>query len=121
MLTKLFNLFWRFRKRYETQWVEDLPDCPKKNTVYIIGGREHPFYAAVACPRKKCRKLIHLGISLQMQTRWRVTEHEDGTLSLFPSVFVIDSSCHCHYWFRNGRIEWCDAPPLFVPRENTHG
>ena len=117
MLTKILNLVERIRK-YETLWVEDLPDYPKKDTVYIVGGRKYPFYAAVACPRKKCQKVIHLGISPRMKTKWRVTEHENGTISLFPSVAVTDSPCGCHYWFRKGHIVWCDMPSLFVPEEN---
>ena len=35
---------------------------PEKNTVYIIGGRKHPFYAAVSCPRQHCRQIIHLDV-----------------------------------------------------------
>jgi len=120
MAAKILNWFERFRK-YSTQWVEDLPDAPMRNTVYIIGGREHPFYAAVVCPRKKCAKVIHLGISPEIPQRWKMTEHGDGTVSLSPSISIIDSPCKCHYFFRKGRIEWCDAPPLFVPEQNRRG
>jgi len=120
MATKILNWIEKFRK-YSTQWVEDLPDSPMRNTVYIIGGREHPFYAAVVCPRKKCRKVIHLGISPESSERWKMTEHNDGTISLSPSVAVIDSPCKCHYVFRKGHNVWCEIPPLFIPEQNREG
>lgn len=117
MAAKILNWLQKFRK-YSTQWVEDLPDFPVKNTVYIIGGRKHPFYAAVVCPRKKCKKVIHLAISPEVSKRWTMTEHKDGAISLSPSISVINSPCRCHYFLRKGRIVWCEFPPLFVPKQN---
>ena len=110
------NLFERLRQ-YKTEWVEDLPEQTDKNTIYMIGGHEHPFYAAVTCPRKKCKKIIHLEISQQFKKRWSVKE-KNGAVSLNPSVYVVDSSCKCHYWIKNGHIVWHSLPPLFVPKSN---
>ncbi len=117
MMTYILNLFERFR-RYKTQWVEDLPDNPERNTIYIIGGRQHPFHAAVVCPRKKCSKVIHLEISPESKKRWEVTEHKDKTISLSPSIHAINLPCNCHYWIKKGRIVWYDMPTLLVPKEN---
>ena len=117
MIRRLLNVVERFRP-YRSEWVEDLPDLPRDRTVYIIGGREHPFHAAIVCPRSACRQVIHLDISHQVSRRWRMTEHEDGRISLAPSVHVTDLPCKCHYWMRKGTIMWSDVPPLFVPREN---
>ena len=111
MITGILNLFERFR-RYETQWVEDLPNNPERNTVYIIGGRKHPFHAAVVCRRKKCGEVIHLDISPESERRWEVTEHKNKTISLSPSICVTNLPCNCHYWIRRGRIVWCDIPSL---------
>jgi len=117
MITKILNLFEHFRK-YKTAWVEDLPDNPEQRTVYIIGGREHPFYAAVVCPRKKCAEVVHLEISADARRKWKVFEHRDKTVSLNPSIHVTTLPCRCHYWIRQGRIVWCERPSLFVPRTN---
>lgn len=116
-LVRILNFFERTRK-YKTKWVEDLPEILEKNTVYIIGGREHPFYAAVTCPRKNCKKTIHLEIAADFKKRWKFQEHGDGTLSLNPSIHIADSPCGCHYWIKKGCVVWCDIPPLFVPEEN---
>lgn len=111
------NFFERFR-RYRTQWVEDLPETPERSTVYIVGGREHPYYAAVVCPRKKCRKVVHLEISQEFKKKWKVVENQDGTVTLSPSVYVTDSSCKCHYWIKKGKIVWAELPSFSVPKEN---
>ena len=113
----IFNLL-ASRRRYRTEWVEDLPDDVQRETVYIIGGRRHPFYAAVVCPRRACRQVIHLDLSHGVEKRWRMNEHADGSISLTPSVQVTAMRCGCHYWFRKGRIRWAAAPRLAVPREN---
>ena len=119
MIRWLFNFWARFHP-YRTEWVEDLPDNPQKNTVYIVGGREHPFYAAVACPRKVCQQVIHLDVSPKVTERWRIMEHSNGRISLAPSVHVTGLPCRCHYWLRRGRIVWSEAPSVFVPEGNRY-
>lgn len=118
---KIIRNFWeRWKPPYRTEWVEDLPEKPRKRTVYIIGGRKHPFYAAVVCPRKGCGHVAHLGLSKQFSRdkRWRVFEGGDGAISLFPSVHVTGLECGCHYWLRNGKIEWSENPSFKVPKKN---
>lgn len=117
LLTKVWNLFERFRC-YRTQWIEDLPETPERNTIYVVGGREYPYYAVVVCPRRKCRKAIHLEISPEFKRRWKFRENRNGTLSLSPSIHVTDSSCRCHYWIKNGKVVWAAFPSILVPAEN---
>ena len=117
MLIKLLNFFERGRK-YKTMWVEDLPDNPERNCVYIIGGRKYPYYAAVVCPRKKCKNVVHLEISPEFQHRWKFKEHHDGSITLSPSIHVTELPCKCHYWIEWGRVIWAEWPSLFVPKSN---
>ena len=117
MLTKLLNLFER-RRKYQTHWVEDLPESPEKDTVYVIGGRNYPYYAAVACPRKSCVNIVHLEISTEFKERWKLYEHHDGSVSLSPSIHVINAPCGCHYFLRKGKIIWSEFPRIFVPNVN---
>ena len=117
MIKWFFNLLARF-SLYSTKWVEDLPDNPCQKTVYIIGGRKHPFYAAIVCPRKACQQVVHLDLSPGANERWSITEHLDGLISISPSIHVTRLPCQCHYWLRRGRIVWSEAPKLFVPEVN---
>ena len=107
-----------FLHPYGTEWVEDPPEEIRRNTVYVVGGREHPFQAGVACPRKRCKHVIYLDIAPEITRRWSLTEHDDGRVSLSPSVHVTGLPCRCHYWIKRGRICWSEAPRLRVPREN---
>ena len=117
MIVSILNALERLR-RYKTQWVEDLPDDPERNTIYIIGGKQYPFYAAVVCPRKKCKEVVHLDVHDESGKRWRITEHEDKTITLHPSIYVTGLPCKCHYWIRQGRVVWHKLPTVLVPEEN---
>lgn len=117
MIKLIFNLIARCR-RYRTLWVENLPEKVAPQTVYILGGRDHPFYAAVVCPRRPCRQVIHLDLSPQVEKPWRLIEHRDGSISLAPSVHATAMPCRCHYWLRGGCIVWAERPPFLVPKEN---
>lgn len=117
MIKWLANLAARYQP-YRTEWVEDPPDEPRPRTVYVVGGRRHPFYTVVACPRRACRQVFNLDVSPEVKPRWRIKEHSDGTLSLHPSIRVTGLPCKCHYWLRSGRVVWSEAPKVFVPRRN---
>lgn len=113
----LFNQLARFHP-YRVDWVEDLPEHVTRDTIYIIGGKRHPFQAAIVCPRRRCRQIIYLDISPDLQNRWLVIEHPSGEISLHPSVHVTRRRCKCHYWVRRGRICWSETPRIWVPKEN---
>ena len=115
----VFNLWARLHP-YVTEWVEDLPDEPNENTIYIIGGRQYPFYAAIACPRRSCKHIIHLDLSPQVKRRWRFVEHGGGEITLTPSIHVTGLPCRCHFWMVRSRIVWSERPPLVVPEANRH-
>lgn len=117
MIKWLANALARFQP-YRTEWVEDPPDDPQPRTVYVVGGRRHPFSAVVPCPRRACRQSANLDVAPDVKPRWRFLEHTDGTLSLHPSIHVTALPCKCHYWLRRGRVVWHKSPTLFVPRRN---
>lgn len=103
-LNKIFNFF---QYTYRTVWIEDLPEKLKKKTMYIVGGEKHPFQAVFLCP-KSCGKRMTLNISTQHNKwdRWNLTKHKNGTISLYPSIWMRSFDCNCHYWFKEGRIIW---------------
>ncbi len=117
MIKWLFNC-WAKLHPYRTEWVEDLPDCTSKDTVYVVGGRKYPFQAVLVCPRRACKQLVHLDVSPDIKGYWKLTEHSRGELSLYPSVHVTGLRCKCHYWLMRGRIRWSETPVILVPREN---
>ena len=104
----IFRKYYYWQPKYKTMWVDDIPSQVKGKIIYILGGREHSSQAVMRCPRK-CDKHIYLHISKQHSKRWDFMENEDGSISLSPSILVQDK-CKCHYWFKNGKIIWCELP-----------
>ena len=94
--------------RYTAQWIEDLPATPATGVVYVIGGREYPYWAAMACPSGKCSEILHLGISDHHKDdeRWTVQEHENESVSLSPSVNCLGLPCKCHFTLTARGIKW---------------
>ena len=112
IIVRVVNFFALRVRPYQTEWVEDLPEKPRKKFMYIIGGRKYPFAAEFFCPLG-CGDIISLDISPKLQKKWNVTEHQDGNVTLSPSVWCT-AECRCHFWIRKGRIIWCEAPPFWI-------
>ena len=106
------------RKRYKTQWVDDLPDNPREDTIYVVGGREYPYRVVMVCPNSRCDHLVYLDVSPDADIRWRISEHDDGSLSLSPSIFLTKLPCRSHYWVRMGEVFW--TPPPWLNRLRKH-
>lgn len=84
---------------------EALPEQLDQRIVYIV--REDGFdeQAALLCPCG-CGCILHMNLLPDECPCWRVTQNMDGTVTLYPSVWR-KKDCGSHFWFRNGRIQWC--------------
>ena len=85
--------------------VEDLPDKMQRSRVYVAGEGEHVWAAAMLCPCG-CDDRIELNLLPQVRPRWEIQEHDDGTVSLHPSVWR-QKGCKSHFVLNHGRIRWC--------------
>jgi hypothetical protein len=90
--------------RYAATSVEDLPDEPEHRIVYLIGDIGTPWSAALVCPCG-CKELIQLSLVRNDNPRWRYRWHDDGTVSLDPSVWRT-KGCRSHFHIRGGRVVW---------------
>ena len=91
---------------YRTEIVEaDLPNALRRRTLYIV--REDGFdeQAALMCPCG-CRRVLHMNLIPDERPCWQVTQHNDGTATLYPSVWR-KGDCGSHFWLRQGQIQWC--------------
>lgn len=86
--------------------VEELPDTLDPKLVYLVGENDHLWFAALICPCG-CGETIQLSCLADARPRWRATVHEDGSVSLQPSVNRV-KGCLSHFFLRHGFIEWCD-------------
>ena len=106
LLAFLFG--WLRRRKeppfYRGQHVADLPDKLAPGIVYIVGAHGHDWSAAMLCPGG-CGKTLEMNLLPDAKPVWTVTEHDDRTVSLRPSVWL-RTGCACHFVLNGGRIRW---------------
>lgn len=80
----------------------DLPEDLHPRRVYLLGAT--PKWALLDCPCGRGHT-IELNLANPVRTRWRFTTNRDGHPSIHPSIDY-QGQPHCHYWLREGRIDW---------------
>jgi hypothetical protein len=92
---------------YATRIVEEaLPKKLRRRTIYVV--QEDGFQeGGNALPLR-----VWLGFAMNLlrdeRPCWNVIYHENGTVTLHPSVWR-KKDCGSHFWFRRGRVDWCRA------------
>ena len=95
---------WRSRK-YRYVVTEEIPDALRTGKVYIAGEGDNVWVASMICPCG-CKEVIELNLLPQARPRWEVSRHQDGTVSLSPSIWR-KRGCQSHFWLRDGEVTWC--------------
>ena len=97
---------WRdwFVPPYQTNYVEELPEILNRKAIYIIEGEGFIEHATLLCPCG-CGAPLHMNLIPDERPCWFVTEHNNGTVSLEPSVWR-QKGCKSHFFFIRGRIQW---------------
>jgi hypothetical protein len=102
-LAGLFSRWWSFR--YHTVLVEgELPRHLRSKAIYVVQEDGYLEQATMVCPCG-CGSVLHMNLLEDERPCWRVTQHPDGTATLFPSVWR-KRGCRSHFWLRHGRVEW---------------
>jgi hypothetical protein len=92
---------------HRTETVEDrLPQQLRRRTLYILQEDGIQEQAAMLCPCG-CKRVLHMNLLRDERLCWQLTRHADGTATLHPSVWR-KKDCRSHFWFRRGRVQWCD-------------
>lgn len=96
---------WRKPELFHAIRVDELPERLEKAKVYLAGEGDNFWAAAMICPCG-CSDVIELNLLRQARPCWSVQEHNDGTITLVPSVWR-QKGCRSHFLLRRGRIDWC--------------
>ena len=91
---------------YRVQRVEDLPARLKRKILYVVVEGETQIHASMACPRGRCGDAINLNLLPDDHPVWSLEVNGSGWPSTRPSIWR-RTSCGCHFWIRNGKIDWC--------------
>ncbi len=97
---------FHWKSRYRVVFVEDLPDRLGRKSLYVVGERACPHYAAMACPNRRCATILTMNLLPDDHPQWRLAVSQQGVPTLAPSVWR-RTGCGCHFFLREGRIDWC--------------
>lgn len=82
---------------------DQVPRRLPRNGAVLVGSRVYPKWIAFDCP---CRTGHRILLNLD-RARWPCwSTPADRTLSLVPSVDSDEAERRCHYFIRDGHIEW---------------
>ncbi|WP_052090605.1 DUF6527 family protein [Desulfosporosinus sp. HMP52] len=90
---------------YKTLRIEELPDKMEANTIYVLGEGNYNWSVGMICPCG-CGNILHMSLHKEGRPHWKIIWHNDGTVSLSPSVNRL-VGCKSHFFFERGRVRWC--------------
>lgn len=82
---------------------DEVPHSLPRNGAALVGSQAYPKWLAFDCP---CRTGHRIMISLDRNRRPHWTVSDAARLSVRPSVDYQTAKQRCHYFVRNGRIDW---------------
>jgi hypothetical protein len=104
----LCRLRWfGWRPTYRLNIVEDLPDRPRRDVLYVVAEGGYPLHASMACPRGRCATVLNMNLAPDEAPRWSLAVDDKGAPTLAPSVWR-KRDCGCHFFLCQGRLDWCD-------------
>jgi len=110
---QLLGFFKQLEGTYTKQYVSDLPDHIDSKTLYIAGEGKYKWFVAMKCPCG-CEETIQLSLEKDSSPRWHLSEHFDGTVSLYPSIWR-NKRCLSHFWIKRSTINWCAGTGKILP------
>jgi hypothetical protein len=105
---------WWARRRRQTRFEgvavcashEDPSEEIRARKLVLVGTADRPKWLRFACPCR-CGEMLSLNLMAGHRPRWAVKAHDDGTISVSPSVDA--TACGSHFWIRGNRIDWCST------------
>lgn len=97
--------FWRWRIIGTVESADEVPERLPRNGAVIVGNERFPKWLAFDCPCRQGHRIM-LNTDHGRRPAWRVAVTPKGHLSVSPSVDFVGDRFRCHYFIREGRIEW---------------
>lgn len=97
--------FWRWRVIGRVESADEVPERLPRNAGVIVGDERFPKWLAFDCPCRKGHRIL-LNADRSRRPAWRIAVSAAGRLSVSPSVDFVGNGTRCHYFIREGRVEW---------------
>lgn len=98
------SLFFPATSIYKYEACEGLPKALQKYKVYVLGGTQNPWMAAMLCPCG-CNDILHMNLLTSNRPNWKVTISTNSSVSFHPSLWR-KSACKSHFFLKNGKVNW---------------
>lgn len=82
---------------------DEIPLRLPRNGIVLVGTRERPKWFAFDCPCRTGHRIM-INMDRANAPHWKVSGN--SKLTLWPSIDYRTSARRCHYFIRNGRIDW---------------
>lgn len=96
---------WRWRVIGIVDSADEIPEKLPRNAAVIVGDERFVKWLAFDCPCRQGHRIM-LNADRSRRPAWRVAVSRNGHLTVAPSVDFDGGSFRCHYFIREGRIEW---------------
>lgn len=93
-----------YRKHFSLLNVEEIPEDIKENELYHVGEGEYKWLLVFKCPCG-CREVVQLNLLKEASPSWRVKIHEDGDVSVYPSISR-HIKCKSHFNITKNSVRW---------------
>ena len=103
-LRSWWNWLWGRPTALRTVRESDVPEQLATGVLYLVGEAEHLWFAAFLCPCG-CGESIQLSLLTDSRPRWQVEEHDNGTVTVKPSVWRT-KGCKSHFYLQRSLVVW---------------
>jgi hypothetical protein len=81
------------------------PDRIKPRKILVVGDLHIQKWACFRCPGG-CGEIVKLSLNQKRTPCWSIRVDEFDRPTISPSIRQTND-CRCHFWIREGRVEWC--------------
>ncbi len=93
-----------YKKYYLFSSVDEIPEEIRENMLYHIGEGKFKWLLVFKCPCG-CKDVIQLNLLPEARPGWRVKFHDDGDVSVYPSVNR-QINCKSHFNITKNSVRW---------------
>ncbi|WP_271528072.1 DUF6527 family protein [Bradyrhizobium sp. CCBAU 25338] len=88
----------------QVESADEIPEKLPSNTAVVVGDASRLKWIAFDCPCRSGHRIM-LNLDRGRSPFWQLSTVE-GTLSLSPSVNYHNGRRRCHYFIKNGKVDW---------------
>lgn len=97
---------WRWRVVSTVESADEIPErLPRNAAILVAGSGEPPKWVAFDCPCRSGHRVM-LNTDFRRAPSWQIDLRHTDRLTITPSVDYRGARRQCHYFVRNGRIQW---------------